>query len=87
MTLRIERRDSGQSAVLHLIGELRSQDVKSLSAQIADAPFPVILDLAELSVVDLTAVRFLLDCQSRGINIVNCQPYIREWMKREKEKE
>ena len=44
----------------------------------------VTLDLAEVSLVDADAVRFLLLCEEQGIWIVRCPAYVREWMVREK---
>ena len=44
----------------------------------------VILDLKELRLADRGAVRFLARCESDGLKIKNCPPYIREWMRKEK---
>jgi hypothetical protein len=43
-----------------------------------------ILDLGEITLVDLTAVRFLIGCEDEGIELVQCPPYVREWMLRER---
>jgi hypothetical protein len=45
---------------------------------------PLVLDLAEIGVVDIDGVRWLNACQSAGVTVVNCAPYIREWMRQEK---
>jgi hypothetical protein len=45
---------------------------------------PAILDLDEVNVVDIDGIRFLNECQAQGIQVVNCSPYIREWMLQEK---
>jgi hypothetical protein len=29
-------------------------------------------------------VRFLNKCEAEGVRLVNCSPYIREWMSRER---
>jgi hypothetical protein len=42
------------------------------------------LDLNEVNVVDFDGIRFLNQCQAEGIHVVNCSPYIREWMLQEK---
>jgi hypothetical protein len=42
------------------------------------------LDLDEVNVVDIDGIRFLNECQAQGIQVVNCSPYIREWMLQEK---
>jgi len=40
----------------------------------------VALDLEELDLVDIEGVRFLNACESAGVSILHCSPYIREWM-------
>jgi len=46
---------------------------------------PVILDLTDVTLVDRDAVKFLERCQTDNIKLKNCPPYIREWIKRERE--
>jgi len=41
------------------------------------------LDLKEVKLVDRAAVRFLVVCEARGIEIRNPSPYIREWIAKE----
>jgi hypothetical protein len=43
----------------------------------------VTLDLEELELVDIEGVRFLNTCESAGVPILHCSPYIREWMLQE----
>jgi hypothetical protein len=38
------------------------------------------LDLEELDLVDIDAVRFLNARESAGVSILHCSPYVREWM-------
>jgi anti-anti-sigma regulatory factor len=47
----------------------------------------VVLDLTEVSLVDVEVVQFLLRCAGRGIGLVGCPAYIREWMVRERRSE
>ena len=42
-----------------------------------------VLQLDEVTLVDVDVVRFLNRCELEGIVLVNCSPYIREWMSRE----
>jgi hypothetical protein len=42
------------------------------------------LDLEELDLVDLEAVRFLNACESAGVSILHCSAYIRQWMLQER---
>ena len=44
----------------------------------------VVLDLTEVSLVDVEVVQFLLRCEGQGIGLVGCPAYIREWMVRER---
>jgi hypothetical protein len=43
-----------------------------------------ILDLSEVTLVDVGAIRFLINCEDEGIELVQCPPYVREWMLRER---
>jgi hypothetical protein len=51
--------------------------------EIASAGPPVVLDLQEVNLVDIDAVRWLNACLRQGIQMENCEPYIREWMYQE----
>jgi hypothetical protein len=44
---------------------------------------PAVLDLEELMLTDVEAVRFLLAVERAGIVLRHCAPFIREWMARE----
>jgi hypothetical protein len=44
-----------------------------------------VLELGEVSLVDVDAVRFLGNCESEGIQLLNCLAYIRKWIDRERE--
>jgi hypothetical protein len=43
---------------------------------------PLALDLEEVDLVDIDAIRFLNECESAGVTVVRCSPYIKEWMLR-----
>jgi hypothetical protein len=45
------------------------------------------LDLEEVTLVDIGAVRFLLVCEESGMELLHCSPYIRQWMVTEKARE
>jgi hypothetical protein len=44
----------------------------------------ILLDLAEVTLVDVEVVRFLSECEDGGIVLVHCPPYVREWILRER---
>ena len=80
MTLRIERVHGG----IRLSGELRFGNLDQVKTEIERCKSPVVLDLEELGLVDLEGVRFLNACEAKGISMLHCSPYIREWMLQER---
>jgi hypothetical protein len=86
MTLRIERFSMRRGTRLRLSGELRNEQLNDLRSEIERGGPQVTLDLDELDLVDIDAVRFLNACGGHGVKVVNCSPYIREWMYRERKR-
>jgi hypothetical protein len=84
MTLKIKRICEKNGTRLCLSGALRCAHIVDLRAEIEQSRLPATLDLDEVDVVDIDGVRFLNECQARGVEVVNCTPYIREWMLQEK---
>jgi hypothetical protein len=87
MTLRIEQRSQQGREVLKLIGQIHSEDLGDFKAQTLAAGSEVAFDLDELTLVDVGVVRYLGECEQRGVELMNCPPYIREWIKRERNRE
>jgi len=86
MTLRIETASDGETATLRLIGRIESESLDELQAQVRRHRPRLVLDLDEVTLVDVGVVRFLIGCQAEDIDLRNCAPYIREWMSRERER-
>jgi hypothetical protein len=82
MTLRIEWVEGR----MRLCGELRSEHLGQVKAEIEQRGSTVVLDLEELDLVDVEAVRFLNTREAEGISVSHCSPYIRAWMSRERER-
>jgi hypothetical protein len=80
MTLRIER----VQGRIRLSGELRVGHLDQVKTEIERGESPVVLDLEELDLIDIESVRFLNACEAKGISILHCSPYIREWMLQER---
>jgi len=80
MTLQIER----VQARVRLSGEFRSEHLGQVKAELELCESPAVLDLLELDLVDVEAVRFLNECEAKGISVLHCSPYIRKWMLRER---
>jgi len=87
MTLRIERERKGKYTELRLIGQIRAEDLDHLEFQIELSGPEVQFDLDEVTIVDAAVIRFLGECEDRGMRLQNCPLYVREWIKRWREKE
>ena len=80
MTLRIERRRSGDTLIVQLIGEFDVEHLDEVNAQVNDAPCPVVVDIGELTLISVEGIRFLNACHDNGMPIINASGYITEWM-------
>ena len=84
MTLKIERTCGGRVMRIRLSGQLRSENLSQVKSEVERAGQSVALDLEEVDLVDVDGVRFLNECESAGIPVLQCSPYVREWMQRER---
>jgi len=84
--LRIQREANGQ-VVLKVSGRLDGEGLSELKELIESevSNRHMVLDLRELTLVDQDAVRFLRQCESSGIELNNCPPYICEWIARQRD--
>ena len=83
MTLRIVPEVREDGTTIRLIGRMRAEHVEHVRAEIAASRAPAALDLDELTLADVDAVRFLVTAERQGIVLHHCAPFIREWMNRE----
>jgi len=84
--LRIEKQSKGTSTNLKLSGRMQADGLSQLLAEIEKCdPLPS-LDLEEVTLLDRDSVRFLIRCETEGIQLVNCPLYVREWITREEGK-
>jgi anti-anti-sigma regulatory factor len=84
MTLKIDRISRKRITLIRLSGNLQSEDLDELKSEIERGGRRVTLDLEELDLLDVEGVRFLNLCESAGVSILHCSPYIREWMQQER---
>ncbi len=84
--LRIQREANGQ-VVLRISGRLDGENLTELKKllQSEEVGRLIVLDLQELTLVDQEAVRFLEECDSNGVELQNCAPYIGEWIERQRD--
>lgn len=72
---------SGVSTI-RMIGRFQSEHVEELKKQVQNGP-RLVLDLKQVTIVDVDVVRFLGASEADGVKLVHCPRYIREWMRRE----
>lgn len=84
MTLRIETTQGHQWTIVKLIGRIQTEHLSDLRAQLETTGGSIVLDLGDLSLVNLDAVQFLSKCESQGTQLLNCPAYIRKWIDRER---
>lgn len=82
--LRIQKKSGGCVTKLWLSGRIQSDQIASIQSEMGDGCASKILDLSEVTLVDLDVVRFLIGCEDEAIELVQCPSYIREWMLRER---
>jgi len=85
MTCKIERQADEHHTTLRLIGYLHAAHLEALQAHMASNGPRTVLDLDEVTLVDVEVVRFLGTCEKEGTALLHCPPYIREWISREQQ--
>ena len=85
MTFKIEKYRDAHGTTIRLIGRMRAEHLSELEKQISDGESKIVLDLEELNLVDVEAVRFLGMCETQGVTLLNCSPYIRDWIGKERD--
>ncbi len=82
--LRIEKDCSGCVTKLVLSGRIQSDHIACVRSEMSEGCGRKILDLSQVTLVDLGVVRLLISCEDEGIELVQCPPYVREWILRER---
>jgi hypothetical protein len=85
MTLRIVADVREDGTTIRLIGRMQAEHVEHVRAELAASRTPAALDLDELRLADVDAIRFLAAAERQGVVLRHCAPFIREWMARETE--
>ena len=81
MTYRIHRSLRENDLVLALSGDLDESYAVELQSLLAtEREHQVVLDLADVTLVDRDAVRFLARIEAEGVVLENCPEYVRSWI-------
>jgi anti-anti-sigma regulatory factor len=82
--LKITRVKNAVTTTLIVSGRIAAEQLSALRRLVeSEHATDVVLDLEEVSLVDVEVVRFLLQCETQGMRLARCPAYVREWMVRE----
>ena len=83
MTCKVVRQiDCDRLVLLHISGHLQEMHTNMIDDLLTRETDPVALDLREVTLVDREAVKFLATLHARGVGLINCPGFIREWIRR-----
>jgi hypothetical protein len=72
--------------VFTLSGRFDKENIAELDALInaEGRDRPIILDLKDMTLTGQDGITFFAQCEAAGIVLANCDPYVREWITRER---
>jgi anti-anti-sigma regulatory factor len=81
--LKIQRQANGK-VVFRLSGRLNKDSIAELEAVLAaeGRDRPIVLDLKDMTLTGEDGIHFLARCEAARIELVNGDPYVREWITR-----
>jgi anti-anti-sigma regulatory factor len=83
--LRIDKKANGD-VVFTLSGRIDKEHIGELEALIGaeGKSRRIIIDLKDMTLTGQDGIDFLAQCEAADITLVNCDPYVREWITRQK---
>jgi hypothetical protein len=78
--LRIDKRLGSTPTILKLSGRIQEENLSDLQTEIARCTDSPKLDLRDVNLLDWRSVRFLIHCESQGIQLINCSLFVQEWI-------
>lgn len=83
--LRIQRKGNGD-VIFKLSGEIDKEHIAELDTVIAGEGRGrrITLDLKDMTLTGQDGIDFLAQCEAAGITLANCDPYVREWITRQR---
>jgi anti-anti-sigma regulatory factor len=79
--LRIHRK-ANSDVVFTLSGRIDKEHIGELEALIGaeGKDRRIILDLKDMTLTGQDGIAFLAQCEAAGVELANCDPYVREWI-------
>ncbi len=83
--LRIQRTANGD-VIFTLSGRIDKEDIPALEAFIVAERKDrrIVLDLKDMTLTGQDGIDFLAQCEAEGVELVNCDEYVREWITRQR---
>ena len=83
--LRIHRKANGE-VLFTLSGRIDKEHIAELETLIAaeGKGRRIALDLKDMTLTGQDGINFLAQCEAADIALVNCDPYVREWITRQR---
>ena len=80
------RRSSNGEVLFTISGRIDSENVKELEllVQAEGNDRRIVIDLKHVTLAGEDGINFLAQCEAENITLVNCPPYMREWIARQK---
>ena len=80
------QRSANEGVVYKLIGQLDQEHLAELEGLIGaeEKGRRVVLDLQDMTLTGEDGIRYLARCEAANIALVNCDPYVREWIARQR---
>lgn len=78
--LRIDKLLGSTPTILKLSGRIQEENLSDLQTEIARCTDSPKLDLKNVNLLDRSSVRFLIHCESQGIQLINCPLFVQEWI-------
>jgi anti-anti-sigma regulatory factor len=81
---RIHRSENGE-VVFTISGRIDAEHIAELETLIGaeEKGRRIILDLKDMTLTGQAGIDFLTRCEESDITVVNCDPYVREWITRQ----
>ena len=79
------RRSQNEEVVFAISGRLDAQHIAELETLIGaeGKDRRIILDLKDMTLTGQDGIDFFIRCEASEIALVNCDPYVREWITRQ----
>jgi hypothetical protein len=78
--LRIDKLSGQTPTILKLSGRMQEENLSDLQREIEQCADSLNLDLKDVNLLDRRSVRFLINCESQGIQLINCPLFVQEWI-------